>query len=53
MNLRIAIEELVSRLDNFHLTPGEEIRRDPSSAWGPASLPISFTPGRKRLVEQA
>jgi cytochrome P450 len=45
-NLRIAIEELLSRLHDIRLTEGDRVRQDPSSAWGPAYLPITFTPGR-------
>lgn len=48
LNLRVSLEELVSRLDPFQLTPGEEVRRDPSSAWGPAYLHLTFPPGPRR-----
>jgi cytochrome P450 len=51
MNLRISLEELLARLPEFHLTPDDEIRQEPSSAWGPAYLPITFTPGRKLLPD--
>jgi cytochrome P450 len=48
LNLRVSLEELLARLSPFHLTTGEEIRRDPSSAWGPAYLHLTFNPGQRR-----
>jgi cytochrome P450 len=43
LNMRIALEELLSRLSEFHLTPGEPVRRLPGPTWGPRSLPLTFT----------
>jgi cytochrome P450 len=45
LNLRIMLEELLARVRDFRLTPGDSVRRRPSSAWGPSYLPLTFTPG--------
>jgi cytochrome P450 len=42
LNLRIALEELLSRTSDFWITPGAEVVRKGSIAWGPAFLPLTF-----------
>jgi cytochrome P450 len=43
MELRIATEELLNRVPDFHVTPGEELRYDNVSVRTVTHLPISFT----------
>lgn len=43
LNLRIALEELLSRTTEFHITPGQQVVRKGSIAWGPSYLPLTFT----------
>ena len=45
LNLRIALEELLRRLDDVKLQPGAEIRYHAGLTRSPLSLPIMFTPG--------
>jgi cytochrome P450 len=48
LNVTIALEELLSRLGDFRVTPGDEARRVPSPAWGIDYLPLTFEPGPRR-----
>jgi cytochrome P450 len=48
MNLRIAIEELLSRLGEFALTSGETAVYRPTGTWGPTRLPLTFTPSLRQ-----
>jgi cytochrome P450 len=50
MNLRIALEELLSRLGPFHVTAGKSIERIPGPTWGPRTLPLTFDPSARRAV---
>ncbi|MFC5752230.1 cytochrome P450 [Actinomadura rugatobispora] len=45
LNLRIALEELLGRLDDIRLQDGAEIGYHRGMTRSPNSLPISFTPG--------
>ena len=48
LNFRVMFEELLSRLDDIHITDGETARHAPAYvAWGLEYLPISFTPTTK------
>jgi cytochrome P450 len=47
LELRVALEELLSRLGDFHITD-TYIRYDPGCSRGPSELNISFTPGARR-----
>jgi cytochrome P450 len=49
MNLRIALEELLTRMGEFGITPGAEPTRHPTPVWGLTSLPLSFKPGPRLL----
>ena len=42
LNLRIALEELLSRLADIRITDGETVLRQGSISWGPSYLPLSF-----------
>ena len=44
MNLRVALEELLRRLDDIRLQPGADIRYHPGLTRSPLTLPITFTP---------
>jgi cytochrome P450 len=44
MNMRIAFEELLRRLDHVQLAPGAEIRYHAGLTRSPLSVPIRFTP---------
>jgi cytochrome P450 len=46
MNLRIALGELLERLDNVRLQEGAEIHFHPTVNRAPVAVPITFTPGR-------
>lgn len=46
MNLRIALEELLARLDDIRLADGAEIHYHSGLTRSPLSLPITFTPIR-------
>lgn len=46
-NMRVALEELLPRLRDIHLTPGDEPVRVTSGTWGLRYLPITFTPGSR------
>jgi cytochrome P450 len=45
LNLRIALEELLGRLDDIRLQDGAEIAYHRGMTRSPLSLPIAFTPG--------
>jgi cytochrome P450 len=47
-NLRIGFEELLTRLGDFEITPGDAPRYAPRQTWGPSYLPLTFTPGERR-----
>jgi cytochrome P450 len=47
LNLRVAIEELVRRLDDVRLQDGAQIRYHAGLTRSPLSVPIAFTPGRR------
>ncbi|HEY7106169.1 MAG TPA: cytochrome P450 [Acidimicrobiia bacterium] len=49
MNLRIALEELLPRLDDLALRPGAEIEFHSTFNRAPRAVPITFTPGPRRL----
>jgi cytochrome P450 len=49
LNLRVALEELLGRLDDIRLPDGADIRYHPGLTRSPLSLPITFTPGPRRL----
>ncbi|MCU1397722.1 MAG: cytochrome [Acidimicrobiales bacterium] len=45
LNMRIAFEELLSRLHDIRITDGDAPRRAPSTVvWGMSYLPLTFTP---------
>jgi cytochrome P450 len=46
MNLRIALEELLTRLDDIRLADGTEIGYHPGLTRSLLSVPIMFTPPR-------
>jgi len=46
MNLRIALEELLARLDDIGLADGAEVHYHAGLTRSPLSLPITFTPTR-------
>jgi cytochrome P450 len=46
LNLRIALEELLTRLDDIRLAEGAEIRYHAGLTRSPLSVPITFTPIR-------
>jgi cytochrome P450 len=48
MNLRIALEELTSRLHDVRLDDGAEIRFHSALNRSPHAVPIAFTPGARR-----
>jgi cytochrome P450 len=43
MNMRIAVEELLRRLDDIRLEPGAEIRYHAGLTRSPLRVPITFT----------
>jgi cytochrome P450 len=45
MNLRVALSELLRRLDDLELADGAEIRYHSTFTRAPLALPITFTPG--------
>jgi len=45
LNLRIALEELVGRLDDLRLAEGAEVHWHSTLTRSPLALPITFTPG--------
>ena len=45
MNLRIALEELVRRLDDLALQPGADIEYHSTFNRAPRAVPITFRPG--------
>lgn len=45
LNLRVALEELLGRLDDIRLQDGAEIEYHSTHTRSPVTLPISFTPG--------
>jgi hypothetical protein len=45
MNLRIAVEEILTRMHDIRIPEGAEPRRTANVAWGMAHLPLEFTPG--------
>jgi cytochrome P450 len=49
LNLKIAFEELLTRLGEFEVTPGESVTYEATSLWGPAQLPLTFPPGKRLL----
>jgi cytochrome P450 len=42
LNLRVALEELLSRLGPFHLTEGDSVGRVAYAGWGPSYLRLTF-----------
>lgn len=48
MNLRIALEELLARLDDIRLADGADVQYHAGLTRSPLSLPITFTPGARR-----
>lgn len=47
MNLRVALEEIVIRLDDLRLQDGADIEFHSTFNRAPRSVPITFTPGRR------
>ena len=45
LNLRVALEELLRRLDGIRLRPGARVRYHRGMTRSPLSLPITFAPG--------
>jgi hypothetical protein len=43
MNLRIALEELLGRLDDIRLEPGADVRYHAGLTRSPLSVPIRFS----------
>jgi cytochrome P450 len=43
LNIRVALEEILTRLHDISLIQNDPPRRVASSQWGPAHLPITFT----------
>jgi cytochrome P450 len=52
MNLRVAIEELVRRLDNLALADRADIRFHSTLTRAPLTLPITFTPGPRLFTSE-
>jgi hypothetical protein len=46
MNLRVALEEVLSRLRDIRLQPGAEIEYSSGFNRAPQAVPIVFTPAR-------
>ncbi len=44
-NLRVALEEILTRMHDIRLIDDDPPRRAPGIAWGVAYLPVTFTPG--------
>ena len=44
MNLRVALEELLARMDNIQITPDAHIHYHAGLTRSPLTLPITFTP---------
>jgi hypothetical protein len=42
MELRVAIEEWLKRIPDFHLAPGKEVTWAGGQVRGPRSLPVAF-----------
>jgi cytochrome P450 len=55
LNFRIAMEEILSRMTDFWITPGDAPRRESPQAltFSVKYLPLSFTPGARRGTGQA
>jgi len=50
LNLRVVFEEILTRLHDIRITPGDAPRQSPAGlGWGLEYLPISFTPGPRLL----
>jgi cytochrome P450 len=50
LNLRVVFEEILDRMHDIRITPGETPERGrPSVGWGLGTLPLTFTPGPKLL----
>jgi cytochrome P450 len=49
LQVRIAIERLLTRLSPFQVQAGAEIRYMTASQRGPSSIPLEFTPGPRRF----
>jgi cytochrome P450 len=47
MNMRIALEEIVARLDDLSIQEGTELHFHATSTRAPREVPICFTPGRR------
>jgi cytochrome P450 len=45
LNLQVAFEEILARLQDIRIPEGAQPARTPNVAWGMAHLPIEFTPG--------
>ena len=45
LNLRVVFEEVLARMDDIHVTPGDVPSQAPATmTWGLKYLPISFVP---------
>ena len=54
LNLRVALEELLTRLDDVALQPGvEPLHFHSALNRAPLTVPITFTPGPRRASEPA
>jgi cytochrome P450 len=53
MNLRIALEELLGRLDDIRLEDGADLRYHAGLTRSPLHLPITFTPARRPRAAKA
>jgi cytochrome P450 len=53
MNLRVAIAELVRRLDDVKLAPGADVHFHTLFNRSPLSVPITFTPGPRERPESS
>ena len=51
MNLRIAFEELVQRVQDVRLQPGAEIEYHSAMNRAPVTVPITFTPGPRSTAQ--
>jgi cytochrome P450 len=47
VNVRVALEELLKRLNDFRVAPGGTPRRSTGNEWRLDSLPLSFSPGAR------
>ena len=48
LNLRVALEELLTRLDHVRLAEGADIHFHSTFTRAPLAVPITFTPGQRR-----